>query len=209
MHLPRGSLTLSSCAPIPGQRARTAREVRIVPTITGLFGVVAEDALVLGVPGLAIAALAGVAVVGGTRARPLAKGAIKGYFSLKDQTNTLKDRASEWVAGTREELEDLYAEAKHDYTVHATGGTAESATAASAAPTASASTAEPKAPVEPPEVVQARTITEAVQKAADADAPAGGRTEQPAAERPGRARAGRAAHNPPATVQARANAPLA
>ena len=78
-----------------------------MPTITGLVGVVVEDALGLGVPGLAIAALAGVAVVGGSRARPLAKGAIKGYFSLKDQTGTLRDRASEWVAGTREELEDL------------------------------------------------------------------------------------------------------
>ena len=180
-----------------------------MPTITELVAVVAEDALGLGAPGLAIAALAGVAVIGAPRARPLAKGAIKGYFSLKAQAYALKEHTSEWVAETREGIEDLYAEAKHEYSVQVTDDTAEPATTASAVPTAAASPAEPKAPAEQPELAQAHTLTEAVQKAAAADAPARSGSEQPTAEPAGRARVSRPRHSAADTVQAPATSPHA
>ncbi len=96
-----------------------------MPTLAELVGVVAEDALGLGVPGLAIAAVAGAAVLGAPRARPLAKGAIKGYFALKEQAGSLRVQASEWVASTREGIEDLYAEAKHEYEQERAGAATE------------------------------------------------------------------------------------
>ena len=58
--------------------------------------------------GLGVVAVAAVAVVGGTRAKPLAKQAIKGYFAATE-------RAREWVAEAGEQLQDLYAEAKYEY----------------------------------------------------------------------------------------------
>ena len=58
--------------------------------------------------GLPVAAVAAVAVIAGPRAKPLAKGAIKGYFAMTQ-------RAREWVAETGEQLQDLYAEAKYEY----------------------------------------------------------------------------------------------
>src|SRR5262249_4492404 len=105
---------------------------------------VLEDAAGLGTPGVALAALVGVVVVGGVpRARPLAKGAIRGYLTVKGRASegfsTARERASEgvltarggaggagfiaregapaWLAEIREKLQDPYAEAKYEYTV--------------------------------------------------------------------------------------------
>ncbi len=58
--------------------------------------------------GLGLVAAAAVVAVAGPRAKPLAKGAIKGYLAATD-------RAREWVAEASEQMQDLYAEAKHEY----------------------------------------------------------------------------------------------
>jgi Protein of unknown function (DUF5132) len=58
--------------------------------------------------GIGIVAVAAVALAGRDRAKPLAKGAIKRYLSLSQ-------RAQEWTAGAVEQVQDLYAEAKHEH----------------------------------------------------------------------------------------------
>ena len=58
--------------------------------------------------GAGFAVAAGAAIVGGGRAKPLAKRAIKGYFAVTQ-------RAREWAAETAERAQDLYAEAKYEY----------------------------------------------------------------------------------------------
>src|SRR3954466_513298 len=85
-----------------------------MPTVTEAIGGVVGEALGLTVPGLALVALAGAALVGAPRARGLTKNAIKGYLALRD-------RADGWLAETRETIQDLYAEAHEDYNVHLAG----------------------------------------------------------------------------------------
>jgi hypothetical protein len=58
--------------------------------------------------GVGIAAFAVVAMVGGPRAKPLAKQAIKGYLAATE-------RVREMAAEATEQLQDLYAEAKYEY----------------------------------------------------------------------------------------------
>lgn len=55
-----------------------------------------------------VVALAAIAVVGGPRFKPLAKGAIVGYL-------TATQKVREWVAEAGESVQDLYAEAKYEY----------------------------------------------------------------------------------------------
>jgi len=115
-----------------------------MPAVGEIVAGVLEDAAGLGAPGVALAALVGVAVVGGVpRARPLAKGAIKGYLTVKDRASegffsarerasggylTARERADgarlsaregagAWLAEIREKVQDTYAEAKHEYTL--------------------------------------------------------------------------------------------
>ncbi len=57
---------------------------------------------------LGIAAVAVVAFVGTRAAKPLAKRAIVGYLAASD-------RAAELVARAGEQVQDLYAEARHEY----------------------------------------------------------------------------------------------
>lgn len=52
--------------------------------------------------------IVGALLVGGPRAKPLAKGAIKGYL-------TATRRVREAAAEASESLQDIYAEAKHEY----------------------------------------------------------------------------------------------
>lgn len=54
------------------------------------------------------AAVAVAVIVGGPRAKGLAKNAIKGYFAATQ-------RLKEVTAETTESFQDLYAEAKHEY----------------------------------------------------------------------------------------------
>ena len=58
--------------------------------------------------GVGIAAFAVVAMIGGPRAKPLAKQAIKGYLAATE-------RVREMAAEATEQLQDLYAEAKYEY----------------------------------------------------------------------------------------------
>ncbi len=58
--------------------------------------------------GVGVAAVAVVAMVGGPRAKPLAKQAIKGYLAATE-------RVREMAAEATEQLQDLYAEAKYEY----------------------------------------------------------------------------------------------
>ena len=58
--------------------------------------------------GIGGAAVAAAVIVGGPRAKPLAKGAIKGYL-------TATQRVRELTAEASESFQDLYAEAKHEY----------------------------------------------------------------------------------------------
>jgi hypothetical protein len=60
--------------------------------------------------GLGVTAVAIGAVVAAPRAKPLAKGAIKGYLAATQ-------RVREWTAESTERLQDLYAEAKHEFEV--------------------------------------------------------------------------------------------
>ena len=57
---------------------------------------------------LGIAVVAGIMLVGGPRAKPLAKSALKGYL-------VTTKRVREWVAGATEQVQDLYAEARYEY----------------------------------------------------------------------------------------------
>lgn len=58
--------------------------------------------------GVGILAAAAVVVVGGGLIKPLAKGAIKGYLAATSHMG-------EAVAGAGESIQDIYAEAKHEY----------------------------------------------------------------------------------------------
>src|SRR5262245_10118603 len=159
---------------------------------------VLEDAAGLGTPGVALAALVGVAVVGGVpRARPLAKGAIKGYLTVKDRASegffTARERASEgvltareraggagfiaregataWLAEIREKLQDTYAEAKHEYSLErAAANGAEEADAVE--PVVAAAEHHPEAPLATREPLSAKHPVEhdATPIAATADA---------------------------------------
>jgi hypothetical protein len=137
----------------------------VAELVTGVLEEAGEFGLGLATPGVALAALVGVAIVGAPRTRPLAKGAIRGFLTARDfatggaaaiknragtsvesakeladeSAEAVKDqasgglssvvgvatggyvaarhRAAGWVAEVREGFEDLYAEAKHEYTV--------------------------------------------------------------------------------------------
>lgn len=58
--------------------------------------------------GVGLAAVAVAALVGGSRAKPLAKQAVKGYLAASQ-------RVREWSAEATEQLQDIYAEAKYEY----------------------------------------------------------------------------------------------
>src|SRR5262249_30945779 len=78
--------------------------------------------------GLGLVAVAAGLAVGGARAEPVGKGGIKGYLASSAQ-------AREWVAEASEQIQDLYAEAKHEYESElsaADAGHAEPAAAAGA-----------------------------------------------------------------------------
>ena len=79
---------------------------------------VADDVLG-GTPwGWGVAAVAAVALIGGRQAKPLAKGAIKGYFAVTRVTR-------QWAAEAGEQIQDLYAEARHEYESQASGEAAD------------------------------------------------------------------------------------
>jgi|SRR5579883_1837315 hypothetical protein len=58
--------------------------------------------------GVGLVAVAAAVLVGGRLMKPLAKGAIKGYLTV---THGMREA----VAGASESVQDLYAEAKHEY----------------------------------------------------------------------------------------------
>jgi hypothetical protein len=58
--------------------------------------------------GLGVGLLAGAAIVLSKQGRPLAKGALVGYFTLTDRLQSL-------AAETVEQVQDLYAEARAEY----------------------------------------------------------------------------------------------
>ncbi len=58
--------------------------------------------------GVGLIAVAAVAAVGAPRAKPLTKQAIKGYLAVTE-------RAREMMAEAGEQLQDIYAEARHEY----------------------------------------------------------------------------------------------
>jgi hypothetical protein len=70
--------------------------------------------------GLGLVAVAAAVAVAGPRAKPVAKGMIKGYLATTE-------RAREWVAEASEQIQDLYAEAKHEYESELTATDAEHA----------------------------------------------------------------------------------
>ena len=73
-----------------------------------------------GIWGVAVAAVAGVAIVGTRGGKPLLKTAIKGYLRGSDWVRTR-------VAESSEGLQDLYAEARYEHrSSKTTGATAES-----------------------------------------------------------------------------------
>ena len=76
--------------------------------------------------GLGLVAVAAAVAVAGPRAKPVAKGVIKGYLATTE-------RAREWVAEASEQIQDLYAEAKHEYESELTAAGAEHAEPAAAA----------------------------------------------------------------------------
>ncbi len=59
-----------------------------------------------GVWGLGLVAVAAVVVI--PRAKPLAREAMRGYFAVTEGART-------WAAEAGEQVQDLYAEAKHEY----------------------------------------------------------------------------------------------
>jgi hypothetical protein len=67
--------------------------------------------------GAGLVAIAAVAVVGGPRAKPLAKQAIKGYLAATE-------RVRELAAEATEQLQDIYAEAKYEYESQLSDGAA-------------------------------------------------------------------------------------
>jgi Sec-independent protein translocase protein TatA len=66
------------------------------------------EAVVGGPWGLGLAAVGAVVLVGGPRAKPLAKQAIKGYLAATQ-------RVRELAAEATEQVQDLYVEAKYEY----------------------------------------------------------------------------------------------
>ncbi len=85
--------------------------------------------------GLGVVAAAAVVAVAGPRAKPLAKGAIKGYLAATE-------RAREWVAEATEQVQDLYAEAKHEYESELSAAAAGAAAAGGAEAAEGAASAE-------------------------------------------------------------------
>ena len=79
-----------------------------------MFGDVLEGLLESIGWGIGGAVIAATVLVGGPRAKPLAKGAIKGYFAATQRVRELTAEASE-------SFQDLYAEAKHEYESQLTG----------------------------------------------------------------------------------------
>jgi hypothetical protein len=73
-------------------------------------GVVGSSTGVVGV-----AAVAAVALIGGPRLKPLAKGAIVGYLAASHKVR-------EWVAESTESVQDLYAEAKYEFEAGGSNG---------------------------------------------------------------------------------------
>ncbi len=61
--------------------------------------------------GLGVGLLAGAAIVLSKQGRPLAKGALVGYFTVTDRLKSL-------AAETTEHVQDLYAEARAEYLDH-------------------------------------------------------------------------------------------
>jgi len=82
--------------------------------------------------GLGLVAVAAAVAVAGPRAKPVAKGAIKSYLATTE-------RAREWVAEASEQIQDLYAEAKHEYESELSAAGAEHAE-----PTTAAEAPEPR-----------------------------------------------------------------
>lgn len=72
--------------------------------------------------GIGGAAVVVVALVGGSRAKPLAKQVIKGYLAATERVRALTAEASE-------SLQDVYAEAKHEYESQVQGEAARGAQA--------------------------------------------------------------------------------
>ncbi len=76
--------------------------------IAEVIGGTLEEALGGIASPLGIAVFAGIMLVGGPRAKPLAKNALKGYL-------VTTKRVREWVAEATEQVQDLYAEARYEY----------------------------------------------------------------------------------------------
>ena len=55
--------------------------------------------------------VAAVALIGGPRLKPIAKGAIVGYLAASQHVR-------EWMAEANETVQDLYAEAKYEFESH-------------------------------------------------------------------------------------------
>ncbi len=75
--------------------------------------------------GVGGAAVAVAVLLGGPRAKPLAKDVIKGYLKATQ-------RVRELAAETSESVQDIYAEAKHEYESQLNGHVAEASEAESA-----------------------------------------------------------------------------
>jgi len=71
------------------------------------LGDFAQKALSGSAWGLGFAAAAALAMLGLPRVKPLAKEAVKGYLVMSNQVR-------EWTAEASEQLQDIYAEARHE-----------------------------------------------------------------------------------------------
>ena len=79
-----------------------------MPALGDLIGTVVEGAGLSSPLGIGLVAVTAVAVVGRNRAKPLAKGAIRGGLALTR-------RVQAGAAELGEQWQDLYAEAKHEH----------------------------------------------------------------------------------------------
>lgn len=61
-----------------------------------------------------VVAVAAIALIGGPRLKPLAKGAIVGYLAATHKVR-------EWAAEANETVQDLYAEAKYEFETSTNG----------------------------------------------------------------------------------------
>ena len=84
---------------------------------------VALEGTVGAVPGggFGLLVLGAALLIAGPRAKPLAKQTLKGAMAAGD-------RVREWTAEAAEQMQDLYAEAKHEYEVERSAGAAAGAT---------------------------------------------------------------------------------